>query len=347
LERWSRDEDIYAFVVERSLDLLRDDGVFGMVLPLSVSFSTKRTYVSLRERLRAERGTWWFSHYDRIPSALFGNDVRTRCTIALFARSATPDSGSGVYVTELRRWPTSQREALFGTLRYAHIHDVEVAGIAKLGGQLQADAYESLARSGPPLGGVLTVSQSYPTLVAIAPDFPTRAVFVGGTAYNWFPVWRTIPPTTDAMGRPSLPARTACFVFSSDAEADLVFALLGSSLGFWWWAVAGDGFNLKKWLLDRFPLSPRSLSVEAKAELSALGAELREELERHYVYKDNRGRVGNWYMPACGSQVLAIDAALSRHVEVLTPSAMEEIRSFNARFSTAQTSSDDGDTDAD
>jgi hypothetical protein len=27
-----------------------------------------------------EKGQWWWSHFDRIPSALFGNDVRTRCT---------------------------------------------------------------------------------------------------------------------------------------------------------------------------------------------------------------------------------------------------------------------------
>jgi hypothetical protein len=170
----------------------------------------------------------------------------------------------------------------------------------------------------------------------MAPRFPEHAVFVGGTAYNWFPVWREIPPTSDMAGRPSLPARTIAFVSQSDYEADLVFALLGSSLGYWWWAVASDGFNLKKWLIERFPLSPLLLSEEAKAELSALGAVLREELRKHYVYKENRGRIGNWFLPACWREIRAIDDALCRYVSALSPDVMEDIRSFNARFSTSE-----------
>jgi hypothetical protein len=98
-------------------------------------------------------------------------------------------------------------------------------------------------------------SLPFSTLAAAAPDFPDNSVYIGGLAYNWFPAWRTIPQTTTADGEPSLPARTAGYRFATESEADAVFAMLCSSLGYWWWATASDGFNLKKWLLDRFPLS--------------------------------------------------------------------------------------------
>jgi hypothetical protein len=348
LAAWSRDEDVYALIVERSLSLLSSTGTFGMVLPLSVSFSTKQTFIRLRRALSHEYGTWWFSHFDRIPSALFGNDVRTRCTISLLARPAAGEVPKNVYVTRLMRWTNEEREELFDRLRYSRIKVIEELSIPKLGSDLQAEAYAAMRAASAPLAEVLTRSFSFTSLASSAPDFPPNSVFVGGTAYNWFPVWRSIPPTTDASGRTTLPARTAGFGFSSDDEADVVFALLASSLGYWRWAVAGDGFNLKKWLLQRFPLSPKALTDASRGQLATLGRELRIELETHYVFKDNRGRIGNWHLPSCGPQLRDIDDALAGMFPFLSLDLMSDVRSFNASFSTSAAGEDiDDEGDAD
>jgi hypothetical protein len=159
---------------------------------------------------------------------------------------------------------------------------------------------------------------------------------VGGTAYNWFPAWRDIPETTNVLGEPSLPARTAGYRFSTEEQADVVFALLCSSLGYWWWAVASDGFNLKKWLLDRFPVSQAMIPAGSRKQLARLGAQLRAELKRNYVYKDNKGRIGNYLLPACGDEVAAIDGFLGASVAILSTEFFEDIRAFNAGFSRAE-----------
>jgi hypothetical protein len=50
LERWSRDEDLYTLVVERSFQICeKSNGRFGMILPLSLAFSTKRPFQELRK----------------------------------------------------------------------------------------------------------------------------------------------------------------------------------------------------------------------------------------------------------------------------------------------------------
>ncbi|WP_396908851.1 hypothetical protein [Mycolicibacterium sp.] len=153
--------------------------------------------------------------------------------------------------------------------------------------------------------------------------------------------------TNDHRAGPTLPASTAGFSFNTDAEAKVEFALLASSLGYWWWAVAGDGFNLKKWLIQRFPLSPNVFSAQQRSELGILGDDLRVELEMHYVYlemhyvyKDNRGRIGNWHLPSCAGHVRAIDDALTRMRPSLTSGMMADIRSFNASFSTSGAAGD-------
>lgn len=345
LERWSRDEDLYTLVVERCLQLLTaKTGQFGMILPLSVSFSTKRPFVVLRQVVSAEKGLWLWSHFDRIPSALFGNEVRTRCTIAVLSRSQEARRFEAA-TTSLLRWNAEYRDYLFKTLRYAKL-DIDIsAGIPKVSSQVQADVLKNLIAANSPLALDLTRSIPFNDLAAAAPTFPQPCVFVGGTAYNWFPAWRDIPETTNMDGEPSLPARTAGFHFPNEESANIVFALLCSSMGYWWWAVASDAFNLKKWLLERFPASISMIPQQARKELADLGATLRRELKRNYVYKDNKGRIGNFFLPSCELQTLAIDTFLGRTLPSLSAEFFEDIRNFNACFSRAESSDDDGDED--
>ena len=342
LERWSRDEDLYTLVVERSLRLLRaTSGQFGMILPLSVSFSTKRPYIELRKILSKEGALAVWSHFDRIPSALFGNEVRIRCTIALFSR-AVSSVGRRIATTSLNRWNAESRDALFVSLRYSEFKLEITNRIPKLGSAIQAMTLERLSKKNLPLGIELRDSISFSTLASMAPNFPQPAIYVGGTAYNWFPAWRDIPPTTDMNGRSSLPARTAGYRFSSEDEANLVFALLCSSLGYWWWSVASDGFNLKKWLLDCFPVSPSVFSINEKQELSKLGALLRQELKKHYVYKDNRGRIGNYFLPGCSTLVIRIDDAIERSEIGIDAGFFGDIREQNAIFARSGLAKDSG-----
>jgi hypothetical protein len=223
-------------------------------------------------------------------------------------------------------------------------------GIPKVRNDIQGAALGRLLEANRPLAADLTSTVSFTHLAGAAPQFPKRCVFVGGTAYNWFPAWRDIPETTTASGKPSLPARTIGFRFADDPTADVVFALLCSSLGYWWWAVASDGFNLKKWLVQRFPISISIISPGKRQRLSELGRELRKKLRQQYVYKDNKGRIGNFYLPACAEITGNIDRELSRALPWLTDSFFDDIRQFNESFSRAvraNVSDDDPDPNPD
>jgi hypothetical protein len=335
LEAWSRDEDLYTLFVERSLSLIdKTNGAIGLILPLSVAFSTKRPYVALRSAIASAAGNWHWSHFDRIPSALFGNDVRTRCSIGIYRTGMSP-SNPAFFTTSLRRWGIDQRDYLFDGLSYAAFHGDIRDRIPKLADNIQAGGLAYLLSLKRPLGLQLGRPISANTLITMAPTYPAKAVFVAGTAYNWFPVWRSIPPTTDEKGRASVPARAIGFAFESESEADLVFALLCSSLGYWWWAVASDGFNLKKWLVESFPLSPAALPSEFRAGLADLGAQLKTELEKHYVYKDNQGRKGNFYLPACAAVIKRIDETIDAALDGLDSEFLRNVREFNSSFSRA------------
>lgn len=346
LPRWSRDEDLSALFVERSSALAQaENGAVGMICPLSFAASTKATFAGLRQKVLSSPSPIWFSHFDRIPSALFGGDVRTRCTILVYrnAQSTKPER----FTTELKRWNAVERSFLLESVSYAKLSTPIIAGIPKVGSQLQADVMGRLAaRSSATLAISLQQSLSFNQLATSAPTAPAKSVLVGGVAYNWFPVWRDIPPTTQIDGTPSLPARTIGFRFDTDDQANAVFALLASSLGYWWWATASDGFNLKKWLIESFPISIRHIPAEAQVGLANLGNALWTKLKTQYVFKDNRGRVGNYYLPRCEAEVEAIDDFLAKHVPGLNADFFESIRSSNKAFSSLSENTDEEEAEA-
>lgn len=89
-------------------------------------------------------------------------------------------------------------------------------------------------------------------------------------------------------------------------------------------------------------------SPEAKSILAKLGAELRVELAKNYVFKDNKGRIGNYFLPGCSAQIFAIDDAIERSGIGIEQGFFADIREHNAIFSRsglASDTNDESDTD--
>lgn len=344
LDNWSRDENLYTLVIEQSFNILNKNGVFGMIIPLSITFSTKKPFQNLRKNLLKQKFNWWWLHYDRIPCGLFGNEVRTRCTILL---KGSINKTNNNYTTALKRWSSEYRDVLFDTINFSNVNVDFSNNFPKVGSQIQADAVMELLKGKRFLDEDLKNSIPFSKLKSVAPNFPQPAVYVGGTAYNWFPAWRDIPESFDEKRKPSLPARTAGFLFSKEEDANIVFALLCSSLGYWWWAVASDAFNLKKWLISTFPFSLSSIQPENKKELAALGKKLNTALKKQYVFKDNKGKIGNYYLPECKEEIAEIDFFLASHLKGLSKEFFGDINAFNSSFSRASISEQDDEDEDD
>jgi SAM-dependent methyltransferase len=108
--------NLYAMVVERSLDLLRPGGRLGMLVPIAaVSTENMRPLQQLYRDMPQ-----WHSHYAVRPGKLFAG-VDMNLTISLLCKRPAPGQ---VFSTGYRRWSNAvpgARAALFPTLRYTPI----------------------------------------------------------------------------------------------------------------------------------------------------------------------------------------------------------------------------------
>lgn len=280
--------DVYAWILERSAELLRPGGRTGMIVPLSLAFSGE--FAACRRLLFETYSTSWFASFGRIPSALFAFDIRVRNTIHLgVAHPPRPTNHAPrCYTTRLHRWFEEARPHLFALLDYGEFRPNHWGGrVPKLSGPLLRAIERRLAQASGRLGDSFARG---PT--------PYRLHFKK-TAYNWLTFCRTLPPCYDAAGGAVPQTQFDCLYFKERWQRDAAMLLLNGKWAFAFWCAVGDDFHVTRWALADFPLDLRELSAHAR-RLALLAGRLERALARAPSFKRNAGkRVGTYNVARC------------------------------------------------
>ena len=278
--------DIYATVVERSVNVCRADGRTSMIVPLSLAFSSG--FASLRSHLYEECDSLWFSSFGRIPSALFSFDTRVRNTIYLACKSSKSPKRS--FTTRLHRWFDSQRPTLFDGLSYSQFSPSALGGlIPKLGSSRLLQAFESLLEG-----------SSYRLQNELTPSRQGHHLHFKQTAYNWLTFCVDQPPVygEDSSIIPQTGYGAGTFRDADIRDASML--LLNGKLALVWWIAIGDDFHLTLSNFVSAPIGPGQLPKHQKKQLIALLPDLQGAMNDNVVFKLNAGKnIGNYNLARC------------------------------------------------
>ncbi len=292
--------DIYAPCVERSMRLLREGGRLAMITPHSLMQS--RNFAALRTWLRKSASSLFCSSFARIPAGLFENDVRVRNTIVLARRSylGTPT----VHSSRCRRWYTEFRPHLMALIRYAEIPS-ESETWPFVDDPLVLAAFGRLKS----LTGGLIGDQT----VKVDPTDGDRTLFFKSNAYNYLSVSLEPVPVINKDGSVGQTSAQRELAFSSKDARDFSYAILAGRLGFLWWALNGDDFNLTSGVLEGCPGGFASSPKHIVQEVLAAAPKIMKAQRQATVWKMNLGKkVGNWDLSACRPVTDVSDLALLR-----------------------------------
>ena len=278
--------DIYAWCLERVIAIAHPKAYTGMIVPLSLSFSGD--FDVLRKLLYTRYRDNWFSHFARIPAALFAADVRVRNTIHI-GRLGTAAQNKP-YTSRLHRWFEEARPHLFATLSYASFAPkLWKHRIPKLNTQALITAFEQLLAPGH-----RTIEHH------LSRRATPHQLHFKKTAYNWLSFTHEEAPCFDARGRRVPQTKYGDASFTSAEERDLAFHLLNGKLQFSFWVAIGDDFDVTKWMFSDLPLHPAKLSATQRQQLQALTPALKTAVEDAVQYKLNAGkRIGNYNLAKC------------------------------------------------
>ena len=271
--------DIYGHILLQAMALTTSVGRCSMIVPLSIAFS--RDFASLRNII-CGWGESWFSSFDNIPAALF-TGVSQRCTIWL-----GHNSGTGTSVAPMHRWRSAYRPCLMGNLAYVSIENVDVGtfGLPRIGSLPQKKVLANLASP------LTTKNRS-----ALWNGTGSHArLGFSQAARNFVSVFREDPPCLDASSLKGLaPSKIGTVSFSSDEDTFAALVTLSGELGFWYWLVRGDGFDVTTWLVRDYVALLDYIPPKHYSFLVDLGRILDRERNRWLVFKKNAGRyVGNF-----------------------------------------------------
>ena len=275
----SRYPDIYAHILQKSMQIASTVGRCGMILPLSITFS--RDFASLRDEV-SQWGTSWLSSFDNIPAALFAG-VSQRCTILL-----SSPIGHDTYATRLYRWRAQFRSSLMANVTYTRLQqdfDVGPQGFPRLSNcdgerllslhsQVTSEASSDSARSGTPPGNL-----------GFSP-----------TARNFISTYLEPPPTLEEDGtiiRDGSSGSSVTLATSGLALAGL--AVTSGAACFWYWLTRGDGFHVTNALLSDYLAPLPVIGAECQQNLQVIGKLIHQRRNEALVFKKNAGKyVGNF-----------------------------------------------------
>jgi hypothetical protein len=302
------------------------DDAAAVVVPLALGANRSADHRRCRSAMSAHGGEWTLLFFDRQPHALFGEEAKTRATIAIRRPGPTPSS---IRTSRLLKWTSRQRATIFTEARAAGMGQAPIARLVpKLGSDAEVALYRVLEchrlRSGArPEPSKAAASEIVGT--ALSPD-----VFVAGTAYNFLNVFRNYPDQLSWRGTLSASGINRLRCANVD-EADVVTAILSSRMAYWLWHVECDGFHVPAWFLAELPLLNLKIQRKSAEELAALGRSAWAGLQHDVICSANRDRLTFAFRPTkIGDVRSAIDTLLVNLIGA-DPSTAEMLRDFEQR----------------
>ena len=288
----NRYTDIYAHVLQKSMQIASTAGRCGMILPLSITFS--HDFAALREEVR-HWGMSWLSSFDNIPAALFAG-VSQRCTILLSA-----PMNHDTYATRLYRWRAQFRASLMANVTYTRLKqdfDVGPQGFPRL------SSYD-----GERLLRLHSQAASKASAHSAKAGDPPGNLGFSPTARNFISTYLESPPTLEEDGTIIPDARAGSSLTLATPELALAsLAVTSGATCFWYWLTRGDGFHVTNALLSDYLAPLPKIDAECQEKLQTIGKLIHERRNSALVFKKNAGKyVGNFNYQSLSPLTLRAD----------------------------------------
>jgi hypothetical protein len=279
--------DLYAFMLEQSLELVRREGRLGFIVPLS-AFSVQG-FSQLQRLFLSDTNFLHVSHWsgDAHPSKLF-EGVDKRLEIVLTQLSQTDDKR--VFSSNYRKWYSCERPTLFQVFPFYQLcKDLRLTlqgTLPKVGSALELDILSK------------TVSHRQTVAMLANNSAGRHHIYYTRKVSFFLQFLNFVPEVRDSKGKLRNPSELKVLTFEKAQDRDLALAALSSSLFYWYNVVLSDCRNLNKREILSFPL-PASLATNDQRALpdilQALMESYRKNASNRTVYYKEVGDVTVMY----------------------------------------------------
>ncbi|MCL2634606.1 MAG: N-6 DNA methylase [Oscillospiraceae bacterium] len=290
--------NVYANVLQNSVDLLNDNGKMSFIIPISY-VSTQRMS-KVREHIEQNTSLQKVLNFADRPSCLFLG-VHQKLTI-LIAEKGGEDHA--VYTSGYNYWYKEERGALFSKAALIENPFVNNAYYPKLNNAIEVRLFKKIHTDENK--GILALEQQ-----------GESNIFLNMRACFWIKAFSFAFESKEYKG----------FSFDEDKKWHIL-ALLNSSLFWWYWVVVSDCWHITRKELNGFFVPMKIFESTELAELSQL---LETELERTKVAINTKQANFEYKHRLCRDVIDRIDDCIATYYK-LTSREVEYIKNFEKKY---------------
>jgi hypothetical protein len=245
--------NLYAFVLEKNFDILKEEGHLGMIIPISY-ISTKRMK-PIRSYLIENSNYQFCSSYADRPSCLF-NGVHQKLNIILLEKQIS-QSTKKIYTTNYLHWYSENKDEIYNDIHYKENKFDTTDFLFKIGNEIEENIIQKLCFS----------SQK-----SLAENFVPHSNHI---------VWLNMRMTfwNKSFMKPQKSNEYKTFLFQSKENAMLFSALLNSNIFFFYWECISDVWHIILKDLSFLRIDFDNFNTEQKKQICDLYKELETNLE--------------------------------------------------------------------
>jgi len=294
--------NLYAFVIERSYQLAKNKGRFGMIVP--ISFVCTQRMSILQDLIQAETIHMWNSIYAERPSKLFSG-AEVLLTISLLKFGIENDSKS--FITGLRKWSRDERDNLFATTTYCKM-DKKIRSYVfpKVSDELENKIISKLWRGNRRIGHCFCKPSEHVIYYRI-----------GGGRY--WKIFTTFQPQFKLNGKESVSSRENYLYFRTQSHRDITLAVFSSTLFYWYFLLTTNGRDLNPSDLSEFPIDLENIDFSIRNRMSQLVTKLMQNYKQNKLVKEKTSKLTGLieyeeFYPRKAKHIIdEIDDALAEH----------------------------------
>jgi Eco57I restriction-modification methylase len=327
--------NLYAFLCERSVALLRESGRLGMIVPMS-AISTDRM-LPLRNMLEASNAAIYVSSYsgDAHPAILFSG-VKMRLSIIITEkRVKTSDSVPDMFSTGFIRWYSEARPTLFETVHFADTpSELKAHGLIPKAGDKHLVSIITKVKKQPTTFGQWVLPNSQHCIYA------HRIVAHFVKCFDFVPFFKN-----DRDGQKKSEDYKV-FAFGDKTTALVASAVLNSNLFYLYYLSYSDAYHCGRELILNFPCDLekiRTASGDAAIRANkALMSDLRKNAQRRRIEYHGTGWIeyDEFYPKRSKAYIDEIDRILCPLYD-LSEEEVDYVLNFDVKFRLGQEQEDE------
>lgn len=281
----------YAYFIERSIKLLKQNGKFGFIVPISL-VSTDRM-APIRDFIHNNSSKVKYYNFDDRPGKIFNGLEHCRSTIII------TEKGTGVNkvtTSKYHRWYSKDRSNLFRELKISNWPLVNSGDlIPKIGSEKEKDIlYKLRKKSNGNLGDFIAekgVKIYYYNAVGYWIHTHDEESVPYAEYYDSL-IEKDGLRIPNNLKERKLSSHYKILRFNLE-DSHIVSGLLNSSLFYWWFVIWSDGRDLLASQINNFPISLKDIPIDLKDKIKPLVDELMKSYDENSNIKIDQRSGGN------------------------------------------------------